>query len=247
MLRVLCVPVLILALHVTALTAAAIPSCPVGATIAVYLALGADGCSVGDVMTFSHFAYTGFAANGEFLPPLAARLTPVNLTAPLVGVGLIATSDFVRPPGPLAFNGFKALSLSFQAAGAAHVKITGDHLVQEGGVSRSPFGSGFYTVTETVTPGGMLSTVIGIVALDVFFNTSDSITISPTMSQDVHMFGGGFGPGSITSVLLGFDTSVAPMPTPEPATLLLVGTGAAGLGLARWWKRRRAREGAHAA
>jgi hypothetical protein len=28
--------------------------------------------------------------------------------------------------------------------------------------------------------------------------------------------------------------------TPEPATLLLVGTGAAGVGLARWWKRRRA-------
>lgn len=28
-------------------------------------------------------------------------------------------------------------------------------------------------------------------------------------------------------------------PTPEPTTLLLVGTGAAGAGLARWWKRRR--------
>jgi hypothetical protein len=32
----------------------------------------------------------------------------------------------------------------------------------------------------------------------------------------------------------------APTPIPEPATLLLVGTGAAGLGVARWWKRRRA-------
>lgn len=45
MLRVLFVPIFILLLHVTALTAAAIPSCPVGATIAVYLALGADGSS----------------------------------------------------------------------------------------------------------------------------------------------------------------------------------------------------------
>ena len=240
MLRVLFVPIFILLLHVTALTAAAIPSCPVGATIAVYLALGADGCSVGDVMTFSNFAYTGFAANGEFLPALGARLTPVNLAAPLVGVGLIATSDFVRPPGPfLPFDGFKSLSLSFQAAGAAHVKITGDHLVQEGFVSRGSFGSGFYSVNESVTPGGNLSTVIGIGGLDFFFHPSASIIISPTSSQDVHMFGGGTGPGSITSVLLGFDTSVAPTPTPEPATLLLVGTGAAGLGLARWLKRRR--------
>ena len=34
-------------------------------------------------------------------------------------------------------------------------------------------------------------------------------------------------------------------PTPEPATLLLVGTGAAGVGLARWWKRRRSRGHEH--
>jgi hypothetical protein len=36
-------------------------------------------------------------------------------------------------------------------------------------------------------------------------------------------------------------------PVPEPATLLLVGTSVAGVGLARWWKRRRAGNHEHAA
>jgi hypothetical protein len=58
------------------------------------------------------------------------------------------------------------------------------------------------------------------------FSIADTITVGRTVSVK--------GDTTLSSV-------------PEPATLLLVGTGAAGLGLARWVKRRRSRDHEHAA
>jgi hypothetical protein len=69
------------------------------------------------------------------------------------------------------------------------------------------------------------------------FTTSGAL---PTSASFFRIPGGGAVcgfPTADSSYTVSF--GLEPTPTPEPATLLLVGTGAAGVGLARWWKRRR--------
>ena len=72
----------------------------------------------------------------------------------------------------------------------------------------------------------------------------------PEPLLDLHLSGQGLaraslgqtcflGEDSCTYFGLGMDFDFAPAPVPEPATLLLWGTGAAGLGVARWIRRRR--------
>jgi hypothetical protein len=64
----------------------------------------------------------------------------------------------------------------------------------------------------------------------------------PTLGQTCFL-----GEESCTYFRLGMDFDFAPAPVPEPTTLRLWGTAAAGLGAVRWWKRRQSRGRDHAA
>jgi PEP-CTERM motif-containing protein len=123
--------------------------------------------------------------------------------------------------------------------------------------------TGFYTMHADPPPFDGNSTVTVPGTYSLFF--AGVVVLLPS-DQPGEFFsagpGGSFtgsGPASLTFVWLPsigpflpplwlFDSGDAEIhPTPEPATLLLWGTSAAGLGLARWWKRRRPREQEHAA
>jgi hypothetical protein len=100
-----------------------------------------------------------------------------------------------------------------------------------------PFDTGS-SVSMLTTPGGLLSVafsracVLGTAPPDEcrFF---DRIDFAPVDSQFVQIAGGAGAGAALTDVAVEFGV------VPEPATLLLFGTTAAGLGVARWLKRRR--------
>jgi hypothetical protein len=232
-------PVLTLMLLLMAAPASAIPICPSG-TMADYLGFGSAGCQFNS-LTFSDFSYSGgvrIFISGNPLdffgtrilpppPPSAISVLPLSNPADL-GSGGAALQIAPEPRFLGAYWEF--VSIGFDVAGP--------------GIIRDDLSAALHSVanlqsgqlSESALPGGFLGLRQGSVCFANPFDPHSpppdcgnfrSLVIPDTNFQTV-----GIGGFNVDGLEAGFAT-------PEPATLLLVGTTAAGLGLARWWKRRR--------
>jgi hypothetical protein len=240
--------VLTIGLLLMAAPASAIPICPAG-SMADYIAFGAAGCQLNS-LTFSNFSYSEYNTRSGFdffpaflpfsvpAPPSEVSVQPRSDPASLGsgGAGLAFSS---LPP----FSRWGHVDLAFDVAGPGILRDDLSAFLPTLADLLSPF------VSEFANPPGE-SVSLALPLRCQFPNLNDphfdpaecprlaspkAISLAAaTPFQQIDIHGEDIG-----SVQTGFAT-------PEPATLLLVGTGAAGVGLARWWKRRRAHGPDHA-
>lgn len=238
MLRVL-LPVLTIVLLMMAAPASAIPVCPT-ASMAEYVGFGLQGCQFHN-FTFSNFQYSH--PNGVrvtlFGPrtfPSLSEITVQPRTDPTtVGSGGAALRFAPPKTPPLGtFSFWDTVNIGFSVF-AAEPWI--GNTVSAGLQSIANLESA--SLSETTLPGGQLNLFQRFNCGTSFDSppncrTFDSLYFPATHFQTVSIFA-----DNARDIEAGFAT-------PEPATLLLVGTSAAGVGLARWLKRRRSRGHEHA-
>jgi hypothetical protein len=248
MLRAL-LPVLTIVLLLMVAPASAIPICPPG-TMADYLSFGSVGCQF-NTLTFSNFSYSGIAKDftgPNILPAPPSVITVEPFTAPgSLGAGG-AGLEFTSPPSPtsppLSPGGFHlvhwgSVSIGFDVAATGH-GIVGNVL---SGQLQSIANLQSASLGMSAVPGGTLAISQGVICFNNPFGPPPPSTCAnPAVLSFAETDGQAVSIGgtNIESIEAGFAT-------PEPATLLLVGTGAAGVGLAGWVKRRRSRDREHAA
>jgi hypothetical protein len=232
--------VLTIVLLLMAVPASAIPICP-STTMADYIAFGSTGCNIKN-LTFLNFSYSAtFRNDGSFvgnLPPLEGLPAPPSAISvqprsnPSLGSGGAALS-FSPSPHSEFYWGF--VNVGFEVFARTGPGIVRNDLSADLH-SLANFQSA--DITELAKPGGGLFIAQGSICFrpspaspDPFFSfcaNPTNLSVPFTRFQEIDISG------------RNVDAFEAGFATPEPATLLLVGTGAAGLGLARWLKRRRA-------
>jgi hypothetical protein len=170
--------------------------------------------------------YLALGAGGCFLPNpdpffrvsgftyIGSNPEPVPATEVGVIPGFISIQVNSRPLG------WSQVAFSFTLAGVNGTLIGSDVLAL--GLTGSIQS---FRVDAVTVPGGSLT-------------VSDNLQLQaiefPGFAEQLVNVSGFTDGGGIDNIGLSFS------PTPEPTTLFLVSTGAAGLGLVRWWKRRRA-------
>lgn len=200
-----------------------IPTCTMG-TLSTYMSLASTGCSVG-TLAFSDFTFAGSAQGTGSIVPVASGIGVTPRTTGTNNFGFLFNAALTPNTGQSQDVAINFLVSSM--AGTANITDSAFSAVANAGAS----GMASESVTECL--GGMLPACSG--------GSTASLNVNPAHLTASNTFAGttmvGVGTdisanqgGTISGELAQFSTGATGV-TPEPASLLLFGTGALGLAL----------------
>jgi hypothetical protein len=216
-----------------ACVASAAPLCVSGATMASYQALGAGGCTIGNLL-FSNFIYGGTSFGTASVPNTDVFLTPVDAGTFYPGPGIVFSSSGWSLPAasPTTFM-FIDSTIRFNVSALPGSGV----LIDDGSLALlSPVatGTGQGGVTEIISPAGIKLEVDanGLLVSQKVFAPTASVSVLKDLLIAVPQGAAGSGSVQITSFAENFSE------VPEPVGTVLIGSGLLALGI---WRRRASR------
>ncbi len=202
--------------------APAAPVC-VDGTMASYKALGAGGCTIGDMLFYSFFHLNTFNPTGQPVPDAAISIKPDISGGPFVYGIILSSEGWTVPSGSPLGNSYVDSTIRFSVSVAGPPLIKAASLDLTGG---SVTGTGRATIDETLQPGGyfMHVAVGGASEHEIVFAGVPGVSVT----KDLNVFVPINTEGSAT--ITGFAEYFS-HPVPEPLGTVLIGSGLVLIGL----------------
>lgn len=212
------------ALGVAALPGSALAAACTTAPLSTYLAGGANAtCTVLD-KTFSNFTYTG--TNGNAPPASSIEVTPLTASLTSPGPGLQFNGNFSVAAGKTT-----DIALDFDVTAGAGFKITGASVTLVG-TTTGGGAAGSFSDSELIASGMAEIASLNTSNTNKVASTTFAGVTGATVDEDILLI----GYENLSTIIKHFAENSTP--TPEPASLGLLGVGLGALGLIRRRQRR---------